>query len=73
MLTGDTPTLVTVFMPRYDALSDTEDDEMDITNYELEELLFYEQATGESSKGCCEARIELLVTINPPYLSVLLL
>ena len=65
--------LLHVFMPRYDALSDTEDDEMDITDHELEELLFYEQVTGKSSKGYCEARIELLVTIDLPYLPVLLL
>ena len=35
--TGDAPTLVDVFMPRDDAL-DTEDIEMDITDYELEEF-----------------------------------
>ena len=35
--TGDTSTLVNVFMPRDDAL-DTEDDEMDVTDHELEEF-----------------------------------
>ena len=34
---GDTPTLIDVFMPRDDAL-DTEDDEMDVTDHELQEF-----------------------------------
>ena len=54
--TGDTTTLVDVLMPRDDTLY-AEDAAMEETDYELEgvqAILFYEQATGEISKGHCE-------------------